>query len=100
MFLKSQTFKTWKTIGRKISVKASATKLLNKPPPGDKTLGIDPEIRFYKLEDGGDTEEVEESEIIVIRDSSIAPSKQYLINRKFPYIDTFDHEGPAVVRSM
>ena len=28
-----------------------------KPPPGDKTLGIDPDIRLYKIEGGDKTEE-------------------------------------------
>ena len=27
-------------------------------------------------------------------------TKQNLVKRKFPYIDTFDHTGPAVVRTM
>ena len=27
-------------------------------------------------------------------------SKQNLVNKKFPYIDTFDHEGPAVISAM
>ena len=47
------------TIGKKISVKASADKPSVKPLPGDKTLGLEPEIRFYKLEDGDDTAEGE-----------------------------------------
>ena len=39
-----------KTISRKSSVKASAAKPPGKPLPGDKTLVIEPEIRFYELE--------------------------------------------------
>ena len=39
-----------KIIGRKSSVKASAAKPPGKPLPGDKTLVIEPEIRFYELE--------------------------------------------------
>ena len=50
-----------KTFSKKISVKASAAKTLGKPPPGDKTLGLDLEIRFYALEDSNNTEEVEVS---------------------------------------
>ena len=36
-----------------------AKPLAGKPPPGDKTHGIEPDIRFYELEDGDNTEEVE-----------------------------------------
>ena len=61
-----------KTISRKISVKASEAKPLGKPPPGDKTLELDPEIRFYELEDGDKTEEGEEAEILVVHNSSLA----------------------------
>ena len=50
-----------KTISKKISVKASAVKPLGKPPPGDKTFGIDPSIRFYTIEDGDETEKLERS---------------------------------------
>ena len=42
---------------KKISVKASAAKTLGKPPPGDKTLRIDPAIHFYAIEYIDDTEE-------------------------------------------
>ena len=41
-----------KTISKKISVKASAAKPSGKPLPGNKTLGIEPDIRFYDIEDG------------------------------------------------
>ena len=50
-----------KIISKKSSVKASAAKPSGKPPSRDKTLGVDPEIRFYAIEDGGETEEGEES---------------------------------------
>ena len=43
-----------KNIIRKSSVKASAAKPLVKPPPGDKTLFLELDIRFYVLEEGGD----------------------------------------------
>ena len=89
-----------KTISKKRSAKASASKPFGKPPPGDKTLGIDPEIRFYAIEDGYETEEVKQAEILVIYDSSLAASKQNLITSKFPYIDMFDHEGPAVISKI
>ena len=45
-----------KTISKKISVKDSSAKPLGKPPTGDKTLGIEPEIHFYAIEDGDVTE--------------------------------------------
>ena len=89
-----------KTISRKISVKASAAKPLGKPPPGDKTPGLEPAIRFYELEDGDKTEEGEESEILVIHDSRLVVSKKKLVKRKFSYINTFDHEGPSVASTM
>ena len=44
------------TISKKISVKASADKPSGKPSPGDKTLGIEPDIRVYTIEDGDETE--------------------------------------------
>ena len=46
-----------KTISKKISVEASA----ENPTARDKTLGLEPAIWFYSIEDGDDTEEVEES---------------------------------------
>ena len=45
-----------KSISEKSSVKASAAKPSVKPPPGDKYFGIDPDIRFYEIEDGDETE--------------------------------------------
>ena len=57
-----------KTISKIISVKASAPNPLVKPPPRDKTLGVETVIRFYELEDGDKTEEGEESEIIITHD--------------------------------
>ena len=41
------------------TVKASTAKPDNTPPPGDKTLGIEPDIRFYEIEDSDKTEEGE-----------------------------------------
>ena len=93
-----------KTISRIISVKSSEAKPSGKtfgnPPPGDKTSGLESAISLYALEDGGNTEEGEESEIPIIHNSSLVESKQNLVKRKFPYIDTFDHEGPTVVSAM
>ena len=45
-----------KTISKKSPVKASTDKPSGKPPPGDETLGIEPEIRFCAIEDGDETE--------------------------------------------
>ena len=85
-----------KTTSKKSLVKASA----GKPPPGDKTLGIEPAINFYTLEDVDYTAEGEEAEILFVHNSSLAASKKNRVTRKFPYIDTFNHAGPAVVNVM
>ena len=50
-----------KTISKKRSVKASASKPSGKNPTGDKTFGIDPEILFCAIEDGDGTEKEEEA---------------------------------------
>ena len=89
-----------KTISKKRYVKDSTSKPSGKPAPGDKTFGLEPEIRFYDIEDGGETEEGEESEIFIVYESSLAASKQNLVNRNFPYIVTFDDEGPLVISTM
>ena len=73
---------------------------MSKPPPGDKTLGFETEIRFYDIEDGKYTEEGEESEILVVHNSILAVYNQNIVQRKFPYIGMFDHEGPALVSAM
>ena len=46
-------------ISKKSSVKDSEAKPLEKPPPGDKTFGIDADIHFYAIEYGDKTEEGE-----------------------------------------
>ena len=46
-----------KTISKKISVKASASKPLVKPPTRDKTLVLETKFRFYTIEEGDDTAE-------------------------------------------
>ena len=89
-----------KTISKKISVKASAAKPPGNPPTGDKTFGIEPDIRFYAIEDGHETEKREEAKILVVYDSILAASNQNLVKRQFPYINTFDQEGPVVIGAM
>ena len=49
-----------KSISEKSSVKASAANPLGQPPPEDKTFGIELDILFYAIEDGDETEKVEE----------------------------------------
>ena len=68
--------------------------------PRDKTFFLDPAIRFYAIEYGDETEKEEEEEILVVYDSSLALSNQNLVKRQFPYINTFDHEGPVVISAM
>ena len=63
-------------------------------------MEVYPVINFYALEDGDDTEEVKESEILFINDSSLAAYNQKFVKRKFSFINTFDHEGPAEVSAM
>ena len=89
-----------KTTSNKSSFKASESKLLVKPPPVDKTLGVEPEMRLYTLEDCDETAELDESEILFIHDSNLVVSKKNLVKRNFPYIDKIDHEGPAVFNTM
>ena len=48
----------YKTIVKKISDKVSAAKPLGKPPPGDKTFGVEPTIHFYAIEDVDETEKL------------------------------------------
>ena len=89
-----------KSISKKISVNALAAKTLGKPQPGDNSFGLDLDIRFYDTEDGDETKKGEETEILVVYDSSLAASKQKFVKRQFPYIDTFDHGGPVVINVM
>ena len=63
-----------KTISKKISVKASADKPLGKPAPRDKTFGFDPDIHLYDTDDGEEAGKGEETEILVVYDSSLAAS--------------------------
>ena len=88
------------TISRKSSVKASAAKTLGKPLPMDKDLCIDIEIISYELEYGDKAEEGKQPEILITQDKILAASKQNLVKMRFPYIDMFDREVPAVVSAM
>ena len=72
------------TTSKEISVNASVAKPLGKPPPGDKTLGIGTSIQFYSIKDGDGTKEGEKPEIFVVQDSSLAVSKQNIVNSKLP----------------
>ena len=45
-----------RTISMK-TLKASTSKPNDKPPYGDNTLGLEPDIRFYEIEDCDKTEE-------------------------------------------
>ena len=45
-----------KSTSKKISVKASEAKPSGKPPPGDKSFGIETAIRFYDIEDRDENE--------------------------------------------
>ena len=85
-----------KTISKKSSAKPSEAKPLVKPPPGDKSFGVEPAISFYAIEYGDKTETGEEPEILVVYNSILATSEQNLVKRQFPYIDMFDHKGPVV----
>ena len=49
-----------RSISKKNKVKGSTGKPSGKPPPVDKTLGIDPDILFYEIEDVNNTGGVEE----------------------------------------
>ena len=89
-----------KTVSKKISVKDSSAKPLGKPPPRDNTFGLEPDIRFYAIEDGDDTEKGGEVEILVVYNSSLAASKQNLVKTQFTYIKTFNYEGPVIIGTM
>ena len=77
-----------------------SSKPLGNPPPGDKTIKLDSTSRFYALEEVNETKEGEEAEILFFHDLSLVASKQNFVKREFPYIDTFDHEGPVVISAM
>ena len=89
-----------KSVSKKISSKASAAKPSGKPPPGDKSFGLDPDIRFYDIEDKDETEKEEESEKLAAYDSILTAYKQNLINMQSPFINTFYHKGSVVIIAM
>ena len=82
------------------TVKASTSKPNRKPPPGDKTIGLETAIRFYEIEYGNKTKKLEESEIFFINDSILMASNQNLVKRRFPFINMFNHKGPYVISAM
>ena len=53
---KSKFTKMVKTTSKKSYVKASDSKRMCKPPPGDKIPGLEISIRLYAIEDGNKTE--------------------------------------------
>ena len=67
--LKSLKILKWQSpLVREIKQRHLKPSRLGKPPPEDKTLGIEPAIRFCSLEDGNDTSEGEEAETLVFHD--------------------------------
>ena len=42
------------------TVKTSTAKPNGNPPTGEKTLGLDPDIQLYEIEDGDNTDEGKE----------------------------------------
>ena len=60
-----------KTISKKSSFKASEAKPLDKPPPGGEIFEIEPEIRFYDIEDEEDTEKGEEAETLKFKTKAL-----------------------------
>ena len=82
------------------TVKALTDKTLGKSPRGDKSIEIDPDILFYELEDGDNTEGGKYAEILIIQYKNHAKIKQNLVKMNLPYINTFDHQGSTVVCVM
>ena len=66
-------------ISKRNQAKPSTANPSGKPPPRDKSLGLEPAIPFNAIEDGDETEEGEEAEILVITTkASRQPSKTYI----------------------
>ena len=61
------------------SVNTSTANPNGKPQLGDKTLGIEPQICFYEIEDGGKTEQREQEEILVVHNLSVAAFKKNVL---------------------
>ena len=89
-----------RSISKRNSSKASTSKPPGKPPPRDKSIGLDTDICLYEIEDGAKTEEVEYAEILIIQDKILPETKKNFVKSNFPYINVFDHMVPAVVRAM
>ena len=79
-------------MARTISMKMKTATSNGSPPPKDKTLVFEPDIRFYEIEDGDNTDSEEESEILIMRDKSLTVTRKQIIKRKSPYINTFYHK--------
>ena len=73
---------------------------MGKTLPENKSLGLDPDIFLYEIEDGDNSEKGEDSEILNIKYKRLPSTKQNLVNRNLPYIDMFNHMGPYEVRAM
>ena len=56
------------SIGKRNQAKASTAKPSGKPPPSDKSLWLEPDIRFCFVKEGYKTEYGEEAEILIIHD--------------------------------
>ena len=70
------------------------------PLSGYKTLGLDPVICFYEVEDKNKIEEEEDAEILVTHYSILVASKKNLVKMKFSWIGMFYHEIPAMINEM
>ena len=57
-----------RSIIKRNSAKASTAKRLDTPLHEDKSFGLDPDTRLYLIEDGDNTEEGEDAEILIIHD--------------------------------
>ena len=66
------------SISKRNEVKASTAKPSSKPRPRDKSLGIDPAIRFYLIKEGGNTEEGEKQISLSFTNKAQWQSKQDL----------------------
>ena len=65
-----------RSMSKRNSANASTAKPSGKIPPGDKSFGLEQYIRFYLVEDGDNTEEGEESEILIIHDKILTETNQ------------------------
>ena len=79
-----------RSISKRNTVNAQTANTSGKPPPGDKSFEIEPDICFYALEDGDHTEEGEDGETLTTQDKRLTETKQNIFKRNSPYINTFD----------